>query len=119
MVAGSCHGCGRCCNEISLEGDEGWLRSEETFQRIVKKYPEYGRFTVIGRDMEGVLLFRCTWVTAEGTCSSYEDRLPLCRNYPESSLVFAGGRLLPGCGYRFAEVVPFEKILRRELKRAR
>ena len=119
MVTGNCHGCGRCCSAICLEGDEGWLRSEKSFQRIVDKYPEYGRFTVIGRDTQGFLLFRCTWCTAEGTCSAYEERLPLCRRYPESSLVFAGGRLLPGCGYRFAEVVPFEKVLRRELKKAK
>ena len=119
MVTGSCHGCGSCCSAICLEGDKGWLRSENTFHRIVEKYPEYGRFIVIGRDTQGFLLFRCTWCTAEGTCSSYEERLPLCRRYPESSLVFAGGRLLTGCGYRFAEVVPFEKVLRRELKKTK
>jgi hypothetical protein len=83
----------------------------------VKKYPEYNRFVSIGRDSQGYLLFRCSWCMADGSCSDYERRLPLCRNYPESSLIFAGGRLLPGCGYSFAEVVPFAKVLRRELQR--
>lgn len=119
LVIGSCHGCGKCCNSISLEGSEGWLRSEKSFQRVIEKYPEYGRFTVIGRDAQGYLLFRCTLCTTEGTCSAYEERLPLCRRYPESSLVFAGGRLLPDCGYNFAEVVPFAKVLGRELKKAK
>lgn len=117
LVTGSCHGCGRCCRAICLEGSEGWLRSEKSFQRVVKKYPEYKRFAISGRDSQGYLLFRCTWSMADGSCSDYEQRLPLCRNYPESSLIFAGGRLLPGCGYRFAEVVPFARILRRELQR--
>lgn len=83
----------------------------------MKKYPEYKRFDIIGRDSQGYLLFRCTWCMADGSCSDYQQRLPLCRNYPESSLLFAGGRLLPGCGYSFAEVVPFAKVLRRELQR--
>lgn len=119
LVTGSCHGCGRCCRSICLEGNEGWLRSEKSFQRIVDKYPEYERFTIIGRDPLGFLLFSCTWCTAQGTCLDYERRLPLCRKYPESSLLFAGGRLLSGCGYRFVEVVPFAKVLRQELKRKR
>lgn len=119
MVTGTCHGCGRCCREISLEGAEGWLRSEQSFQRIVEKYPEYDRFVIIGKDSQGFLLFSCTWCSAEGTCSDYENRLPLCRNYPESSLLFVGGRLLTGCGYGFAEVVPFAKIFRQEMKRVK
>lgn len=119
MVAGNCHSCGRCCSSISLEGNEGWLRSEESFRRIVEQYPEYDRFSIIGRDGEGILLFRCTRRTTAGTCADYEERLPLCRRYPESSLVFAGGKLHPGCGYRFAEVVPFAKVLGQELKKAR
>jgi|GEM_PF-406695 len=119
MVTGSCHGCGRCCKEICLEGSEGWLRSEERFQWIVDMFPEYGRFTITGKDSQGYLLFSCTWSTEQGTCSDYENRLPLCRNYPESSLIFAGGRLLSGCGYGFAEVVPFKKVFRQELKKIR
>ena len=116
LVVGSCHGCGRCCRSISLEGTEGWLRSENSFQRIVGIYPEYQRFEIIGRDRQGFLLFNCTWCTPQGTCRDYDRRLPLCSNYPESSLVFAGGRLLSGCGYRFAEVVPFNKILKQALR---
>lgn len=117
LVTGSCRGCGACCRSICLEGSDGWLRSRKAFAEIVKKNPEYKRFEVIGKDQQGFLLFSCTWCTPQGTCLNYENRLPLCCNFPESSLVFAGGQLPVNCGYTFTEVVPFEKILRQELKK--
>jgi Fe-S-cluster containining protein len=117
MVSGSCRACGACCKRICLEGSNGWLRSKRAFDKIIEKYPEYKRFEIIDKDQQGFLLFRCTWCTPQGTCLDYDNRLPLCSNFPESSLVFAGGRLPVKCGYSFIEVVPFEKILKQELKR--
>lgn len=117
LVAGSCHGCGTCCKCISLEGASGWLRSQKSFLKIAEKYPEYKRFVIIGKDQQGFLLFSCTWCTPQGTCLDYDNRLPLCRNFPESSLVFAGGSLPDNCGYSFVEVVPFARILQRELQK--
>ncbi len=119
LVTGSCQGCGTCCKSICLEGRDGWLRSTKAFEEIVKKYPEYTRFKIIGKDQQGFLLFSCSWCTPQGTCLDYKNRLPVCYKFPESSLVFAGGRLPVNCGYGFAEVVPFEKILRQELKKNR
>ena len=112
-------GCGACCKRICLEGRNGWLRSGEDFEKIVKKYPEYARFEIIGKDQQGFLLFSCSWCTPQGTCQDYENRLPLCAKFPESSLVFAGGELPANCGYQFTKVVSFEKILRQELKKKR
>jgi len=117
LVTGHCLGCGRCCRSISLEGRNGWVRSFAVFDEIVKKYPEYARFKIIGKDQQGFLLFRCNWCTPQGRCRDYRNRLSLCRNFPASSLMFAGGCLPTGCGYRFTEVVPFEKILKKELKK--
>ncbi len=117
LVAGSCRGCGTCCRNISLEGRDGWLRSEKAYREISEQYPEYKRFEIIGKDSLGFLLFSCTWCTPQGTCLNYENRLNLCRKFPESSLVFAGGQLPVNCGYRFTEVVPFEKILSKELQK--
>jgi uncharacterized protein len=111
LVTGSCRGCGMCCRNISLEGREGWLRSEKAFYEIVIHHPDYRRFAITGKDSQGFLLFSCTWSTPEGTCRDHENRLSLCRKFPESSLVFAGGRLPLTCGYRFVEVVPFQKFL--------
>ena len=117
LVTGSCRGCGICCRYICLEDSTGWLRSRKAFEKVSIKYPEYKRFEIIGKDSQGFLLFSCTWCTPEGTCIDYERRLPLCRNFPETTLVFAGGRLPKKCGYGFTEVVPFEKILKQEQKK--
>ena len=119
LVTGSCRGCGTCCRSICLEGKGGWLRSGKEFEKVVVKFPEYNRFEIIGTDHQGFLLFSCTWCTPQGTCTNYENRLPLCYNFPESSLFFAGGKLPLNCGYRFSAVVPFEKILNQELKNKR
>ncbi len=116
-VTGRCHGCGTCCRSISLENTGGWVRSEKTFNGIVDMYPEYGRFRIIGKDAQGFLLFNCSWISSEGICRDYENRLPLCEAFPEVSLVFCGGQLPRNCGYCFSEVVPFEKILKKELKK--
>ncbi len=117
LVTGSCRGCGTCCKSICLEGKDGWLRSTKAFEKVVKIYPEYRRFEIIGKDRQGFLLFRCTWSTPLGTCVDYENRLPLCCNFPESSLVFSGGELPVNCGYNFVEVIPFDKVLRQEMKK--
>lgn len=117
LATGSCNGCGTCCKSISLESKGGWVRSEKKFERIVEDFPQYSRFEIIGRDEQGFLLFNCNWVTHEGICRDYENRLPLCRAFPETSLVFAGGKLPQNCGYHFSEVVPFNKILSREMKK--
>ncbi len=119
LRTGSCRGCGACCRSICLEGASGWLRSQEAFLKIVVKYPEYKRFEIIGKDQQGLLFFSCNWCTPQGTCLDYDHRLPLCRNFPESSLVFSGGSLPDNCGYSFVEVVPFAKILRREIQQKR
>lgn len=111
LVTGNCLSCGSCCLNLSLEGADGWLRSEKAFREIVATYPEYSRFLISGRDSQGFLLFSCSWRTAQGICADYEKRLTLCRKFPESSLVFAGGQLPPTCGYRFTAGVPFQKIL--------
>lgn len=117
LVTGHCHGCGTCCRRISLEGKDGWVRSYEAFKAIVASYPEYSRFEILGLDEQGFLLFHCNWCTPQGNCVDYNNRLPLCRNFPESSLVFSGGSLPSSCGYSFSEVVPFDKILKKELKK--
>lgn len=117
MVSGTCNTCGACCRRLSLEGSGGWLRSEKDFETIKKKYQDYRIFDCIGKDTQGFLIFSCSWCSPEGLCLNYSKRLPLCKNFPEKSLKFSGGSLPPGCGYTFAVVEPFEKILKKQLKK--
>ncbi len=116
IVGGSCHACGRCCHRISLHDGSRWLRRKEDFARLVAEQPEFGRFTVIDTDKEGFLVFSCSVVTENGQCGDYQERLPLCRKFPEKTLPFCGGKLPAGCGYYFREVVPFRKILQQKLE---
>lgn len=117
LISGSCTGCGMCCKRLNLEGSTGWLRSEKEFYDVVREYPEFERFEIIEKDEQGFLVFTCSWCTKDGLCENYEDRLALCKNFPEKSLVFSGGKLPEGCGYSFKQVVPFEKVLATEKKK--
>lgn len=116
VVEGQCRLCGRCCHRISLEAGGRWLRHLSEFGRLSKKFPEYSRFHPVGSDSQGFLLFRCQWFDANsGTCSDHENRLALCRSYPDPELYFTGGAIHDGCGYRFREIRPFAPILAKEM----
>ncbi|MEN8190223.1 MAG: YkgJ family cysteine cluster protein [Thermodesulfobacteriota bacterium] len=116
MVSGSCSGCGKCCRKINLEASTGWIRSQEQFQAMVRDHPEFARFEVIGKDEYGCLQFSCSWLTEEGLCRDHENRLWVCRDFPDKNLVFCGGGLPSGCGYRIVEVRPFERTLNEVMK---
>lgn len=115
LVVGSCHGCGECCRNLSLHDGHGWLWRRNDFLHLVAEEPEFSRFEITETDAQGFLVFRCTLCSPEGLCKEYENRLPLCRNFPEKSLQFCGGKLPSGCGYSFQEVIPFAKVLKKEL----
>ena len=115
VVVGSCIMCGKCCHRISLEAGGRWLRDEKDFFRVVDRAPAYDRFKIVGKDEQGFLLFTCSWFTKAGLCRDHEQRLDICTDYPNVNLYFTGGRLIEGCGYAFKEVVPFEKVLEKQL----
>lgn len=112
---GSCLQCGNCCRSICLEDSSGWLTSEKKFNKILDELPEYSRFEICGRDRAGYLLFTCSWCNEEGHCSDYDNRLTLCRKYPETSLTFAGGTIPEHCGYRLVETADFQRLLKKEI----
>lgn len=115
MISGSCEGCGSCCNTINLQTERGWVRSQKEFEEVCDRYPEYNRFSVIGKDEQGFLQFSCNWVTDEGLCKDYENRLLICKKFPDKSLHFCGGGLPRQCGYSIDAVVPFHKVLQKEI----
>lgn len=115
MIGGVCHCCGACCQRLSLDNGRGWVKKRRDFERIVANNPQYRCFEVIGNDSSGNLLFSCSWLSDDGTCSNYEKRFDFCRNFPDKNLVFCGGGLPAGCGYSFRSVVPFSKILQETL----
>ncbi len=117
IVTGSCNYCGNCCRKINLKASTGWLRSEKQFNRMQITSPDFDRFKIVGRDSQGFLQFTCSWLLETGLCQDHENRLDICSGYPEKSLMFCGGMITEGCGYRIEKVTPFNKILSREKKR--
>jgi hypothetical protein len=95
------------------------LRSFRQFEDCLKENPEFERLRIVGQDEDGVLLFSCDWLTAEGVCKDYENRLDLCRNFPSRAMQRRGYSLPKECGYRFAYVKPFERTLRRAVRQDR
>lgn len=117
VIEGRCLMCGRCCRRVSLEAGGRWLRNDADFRRVVRRHPEYERFTPVGRDSQGFMLFNCSWYRPEqGICADHDNRLAICRNFPDIDLYFTGGEMPAGCGYSFQEVIPFASILQKELE---
>ncbi len=119
LVTGSCNCCGECCRLINLRAANGWIRSRKHFNELVEKNSEYSRFVIVSQDTSGYLLFNCSWLQNDGNCRDYKQRLAICRNYPNKSMVLCGGKPLPQCGYVIKEVVPFKKYLDSEMKKTR
>ena len=77
----SCEECrGLCCAKMSI-------RIDPNIQHDIRRYlslrghfvdSRHGYFLVIDNP--------CAWLTADGTCSHYDERPTVCRNFNESSM---------------------------------
>lgn len=115
LLSGKCRRCGSCCARIQIQQGRRWLRSKRAFRKLVKNYPEYGRFNIVGRDSHGLLLFACSWLQPDNTCLNHEQRLGICRSFPTKGIFFCGAQLPHGCGYRVDEVIPFARVLQEKI----
>ena len=105
-IVGECKKCGKCCNYMySID-----TYTEKEFKIMQFLFPKYKRFYIKGRDAEGNLIFACKYVTENGLCSVYNNRLDMCRKYPMKKIPFKG-KLHEGCGYRVIEKT-FEDYLK-------
>ncbi len=119
VIRGHCHQCGSCCRRIQIQQGRRWIRSQRVFKQLVRAYPEYARFNIIGRDTHGLLLFDCTWLQEDNTCANHAQRLDICRNFPTKAIFFCGGQLPSGCGYKVEEVTSFARILQDKIEQRR
>jgi len=132
-IIGQCAMCGCCCRDILMRDGRKWMTSRRQFEKLCKSEPGYSRFRITGKDEKGRLSFTCTIQGEDNFCTSYDSRLPLCRNYPSKSLYYQGGWLRSDCGFSFkakrfrdawmrrrrAAIPSFSKILRQETERKR
>jgi len=111
LVTGKCNYCGQCCERINLRSRGGWIRDEREFQVLVKKSPDFSRFSVVTKDSQGYLQFTCAYLEPGNGCRDYANRPDICKKYPSKSLVLQGGKLIKGCGYSIQAGTSFSKHL--------
>ncbi len=100
-ITGKCNKCGKCCQDIRFRGDES------DFNLTKFLLPTYKRFRINGKDEDGYLILGCTLQNSDGTCSVYEKRPSLCRNFPKKYLYY-NAVLQDGCGYTVEPDKKFE-----------
>jgi Fe-S-cluster containining protein len=104
-LEGECRKCGTCCKLLYSLDDY----TATDFRITQFFFPKYKRFNIAGKDTDGNLMLSCSWLTENNTCSQYDKRLNLCKNFPNVRYG-SMGKLPPGCGYRLVPVSKFEDI---------
>jgi len=117
LLEGRCEMCGCCCRHINLRSRGRWIKSERVFRKILKTQPEYDRFEITGKNEAGSLNFRCTWLESNTVCKDHENRLDICKYFPEKEIYFGSAFLPENCGYRLKAHVPFKKIIKQKIKK--
>ena len=109
VIKGKCKRCGACCRNILFSTQEGYIKDEEIFKKMQKKYPYYRNFKISGivkdkKDFQnGALTFECKFISKNNKCKIYPIRPIFCRDYPNinASLIYEGVTMLDGCGFYF------------------
>lgn len=111
-LEGKCCRCGDCCRYMySLD-----TYTEKEFKFFTKLYPEYKRFKVIGKDESGHLILACKLIDEYNLCPDYNNRLAMCKDYPNPDKIRAGGKLYGRCTYSLVPEKDFESYLSSEEK---
>lgn len=119
VVKGKCKQCGACCKNILFSTKDGYVKSEEVFQNLQKKYKYYRNFKISGvvkekQDFQnGALTFRCKFLSKKNKCLIYPIRPLFCRDYPFVShdLIYNGVEMLDNCGFYFDVNKKFKEYL--------
>jgi hypothetical protein len=108
---GQCNCCGSCCKNISIKHGKKIIQTPEQFEALQRKFPVYRMFRIMDNADNG-LIFQCVYLNDEtGKCTNYENRPPICRNYPHEVIFKLGGSLADSCGYYFKPLKPFNRVL--------
>lgn len=116
VIRGSCHMCGSCCRCICLYVDGRWIKTKRQIKKMYDSKPELRRFKPTGTRIDGLLEFYCEKLNEDGSCSDYENRPDLCRDYPTRDIFLQYGVLPDSCGYRMGTEQDFEKVLNNAIR---
>jgi Fe-S-cluster containining protein len=94
-IVGECKKCGKCCNY--MYSFDTYSEKEFKFMQLI--YPAYKRFYIKGKDDDGNLIFACKYVSAEGLCTVYKNRLKMCKRYPVKRILYPAD-MHEGCGFQ-------------------
>jgi Fe-S-cluster containining protein len=119
VLKGKCKKCGACCRNILFSTKDGYVKSEELFNKMRKKYRYYRNFRISGvvenkKDFQnGALTFECKFISKNNKCLIYPFRPLFCRDYPSinKDLIYSGVTMLDDCGYYFDVDKKFENYL--------
>ncbi|MGL1861133.1 MAG: YkgJ family cysteine cluster protein [Pseudodesulfovibrio sp.] len=112
-IIGQCRLCGSCCHDILLHDGDRFIKREKQFKKLCKSNSTFTRFRIIKPDDEGHLTFSCSFKDNNNNCTSYEDRLPLCKEYPSKGFYYHGGWLRADCGFSYKHVSFHDIYMRR------
>ncbi len=120
VLKGKCKRCGRCCRNILFSTKEGYVKDENVFRDMRKKYRYYKNFRISGKienkqDFQnGALTFECKFISKNNRCLIYPIRPIFCRDYPNinSELIYNGVEMLDECGFYFDINKKFEEYLK-------
>ena len=113
---GKCHACGKCCQAFRVKSEGKWIKTQQEFEILTQQKTEYSRLIPSG-ETDGIIEFTCSWLTENGSCRDHENRLSICRDYPATSRFYTGNKLPDYCGYSIEAAVPFEKVLKKKMKK--
>ena len=114
---GKCRRCGECCRNLILYHEGKKIKTGEEFAMLTAEDPRYGIFYPCSISTEGILIFRCTKLGEKNTCTIYENRPPVCVDYPDTDLMKCGGDVYDGCGFYLVPPSDFHRVLKAQQKR--
>ena len=100
-LAGSCQGCGLCCETPMIAFHPLFYRLRSTRWVILTWHKAVNGFEFLRYDFKSrAFVFNCTHFDRKTrTCDSYDSRPGMCRDYPRNLLDAAYPEFLDGCGY--------------------
>ncbi len=114
---GKCKACGKCCTKIYVKHYKHVIQDEKEFEKLKYLHRFYTYLKVIDKDETG-LVFECMNLDPDThKCKIHKTRPGICRRYPQEELFSMGGALSDDCGYQMKPIIPFEEVLKKELKK--